>query len=71
MLSVVTEKLLVMADPGLYHFINQGCLTVETINDPEEYSIVDVCLLATSISVLDSYRVYVKCGAYTSNTLCD
>ena len=36
------EKLLVKADAGLYHFINQGCLTVETINDPDEYDLVDV-----------------------------
>ena len=45
--SFETEKLLVTANAGLYHFINQGCLTVDAINDPEEYAIVDVCLRST------------------------
>lgn len=40
---LLTEKFLVSPDAGLYHFINQGCLTVETINDKEEMEIVDVC----------------------------
>jgi len=29
-------------DPGLYFFINQGCLTVDNMNDKEEMDIVDV-----------------------------
>ena len=36
------EKLLVQMDPGLYFFINQGCLTVDNMNDKEEMDIVDV-----------------------------
>jgi len=37
-----TEKLLVTLDAGLYFFINQGCLTVDNMNDPEEMKLVDV-----------------------------
>ena len=29
-------------DAGLYFFINQGCLTVDNMNDKEEMDIVDV-----------------------------
>jgi len=36
------EKLLVQMDAGLYFFINQGCLTVDNMNDKEEMDIVDV-----------------------------
>ena len=36
------EKILVHPDPGLYHFINQGSLTVDTIDDKEEMEISDV-----------------------------
>jgi len=48
MLSFETEKLLVTPNAEFYHFINQGCLKVEAINDPEEYAIVDVCLFTIS-----------------------
>jgi len=37
-----TEKLLVNLDPGLYFFINQGCLTVDHMDDKEEMQIVEV-----------------------------
>jgi len=40
--DVHAEKLLVQMDPGLYFFINQGCLTVDNMNDKEEMDIVDV-----------------------------
>ena len=39
----LTEKMLVQNDPGLYFFINQGCLTVDNMDDQEEMRIVDVC----------------------------
>jgi len=39
---VCAEKLLVQMDAGLYFFINQGCLTVDNMNDKEEMDIVDV-----------------------------
>ena len=29
-------------DPGLYHFINQGCLDVDGMEDKEEMKIADV-----------------------------
>ena len=35
------DKLLVTPDAGLYHFINQGCLTVDNMDDVEEMKIVD------------------------------
>jgi len=41
-MNVCAEKLLVQMDPGLYFFINQGCLTVDNMNDKEEMDIVDV-----------------------------
>jgi len=31
-------------DPGLYFFINQGCLTVDNMNDKEEMDVVDVSI---------------------------
>ncbi len=39
----LTDKLLVQCDAGLYHFINQGCLTVDGMSDKEEMDIADVC----------------------------
>lgn len=36
------DKLLIQEDPALYYFINQGCLTVDNMNDKEEMQIVDV-----------------------------
>lgn len=41
-LLTLLEKLLVQMDPGNYFFINQGCLTVDNMNDQEEMQIVDV-----------------------------
>ncbi len=41
---VVSERLLVKEDPGLYHFINQGCLGVDGMDDREEMKLVDVCI---------------------------
>ncbi len=43
MLIAPVEKILVKEDPGLYHFINQGCLTVDGMDDKEEMRLVDVC----------------------------
>ena len=41
----VADKLLVKEDPGLYHFINQGCLDVDGMEDMEEMQIADVRLV--------------------------
>jgi len=43
---MLTEKLLVNLDPGLYFFINQGCLTVDNMDDKEEMQIVEVRFLS-------------------------
>jgi hypothetical protein len=37
-----TEKLLVPLDPALFHFINQGCLEVDGMDDKEEMQLADV-----------------------------
>jgi len=39
-----TEKLLVEMDAGVYFFINQGCLTVDNMDDKAEMQCVEVCL---------------------------
>ena len=44
----VTEKLLVKLDPGLYQFINQGCLDVDGMDDKEEMRLADVCKMWTN-----------------------
>ncbi len=33
---------MVIFDPGKYHFINQGCLTADTVQDKEELLTADV-----------------------------
>ena len=38
------DKLLIQEDPALYYFINQGCLTVDNMNDKEEMELVDVSI---------------------------
>ena len=38
-----SEKLLAKEDPGLYSFINQGCLGVDGMDDKEEMKGTDVC----------------------------
>ena len=38
---------LISADPGLYSFINQGVLTVDSIDDIEEMKITDVSKCGT------------------------
>ena len=50
----VTDKLLIQMDPGLYFFINQGCLTVDNMNDQEEMEICDVSSLYFRLGVRDS-----------------
>ena len=42
MMRWVSDKLLIQEDPALYFFINQGCLTVDNMDDKEEMQIVDV-----------------------------
>jgi len=40
--NVYTEKLLVEMDAGIYFFINQGCLTVDNMDDKAEMQCVEV-----------------------------
>jgi hypothetical protein len=35
-------------DPGMYFFINQGCLTVDNMNDQDEMEVVEVISLPPS-----------------------
>ncbi len=42
--GVFVEKLLVKEDPGIYGFINQGCLGVDGMDDKEEMRLTDVCI---------------------------
>ena len=37
-----TEMLHAKEDPALYGYINQGCLTVDNMDDKEEMRLVDV-----------------------------
>ena len=34
---------MVEPDPGLFFFINQGCLSVDNMDDAEEMKLTDVC----------------------------
>ena len=54
----ITAKLLVKEDPGLYHFINQGCLTVDGMDDQEEMRLVDVCRKYTLIFLTSNPWLY-------------
>ena len=38
------DKLLVEMDAGIYFFINQGCLTVDNMDDPAEMQCVEVSI---------------------------
>ena len=40
--SLFSEMCLVQPDPALYSFINQGVLTVDSIDDTEEMKLTDV-----------------------------
>ena len=41
---VFVEKFLVTPDAGGYHFVNQGSLTVDNLDDREEIQITDVSM---------------------------
>ena len=49
------EKLLISPDPGLFHVINQGCLTVDGMDDQEECKAMDVSILYKG-----TFRIYVR-----------
>jgi len=52
------EKLLVSPDPGLYTFINQGCLTVDNMDDVEEMKLVDDSFGVLGFSVEEKMALY-------------
>jgi myosin heavy chain 6/7 len=54
----LTAKLLTEPDPGLYHFINQGCLTVDGMDDQEEMRISDEALDVLGFSEEDKTSMY-------------
>lgn len=43
-LSMSTAKLLIEMNAAKYHFVNQGTITVDTIDDKEELQVCDVCM---------------------------
>ena len=51
----IAEKLLVQPDPGLYHFINQGVLDVDGMDDKEEMQTADVCVTVLCFGVTSSF----------------
>ncbi|ESO82007.1 hypothetical protein LOTGIDRAFT_223635, partial [Lottia gigantea] len=54
------EKLLVSPDPALYSFINQGCLTVDSIDDTQEMKDTDKAFDVLGFSE-DEKLSYLKC----------
>ncbi len=50
-----TEKLLLKEDASIYHFINQGCLTVDGMNDKEEMKLTDVCTTTYYYNTTECY----------------
>ena len=51
-----SDTILCKQDPGLYHFINQGCLNVDSIDDKEEMDVMDVGLLLRASDALNAKR---------------
>jgi myosin heavy subunit len=58
----LAEKLLVQMDAGLYFFINQGCLTVDSINDNEEMRTMEESFVVLGFSDDEKMSLY-KCTA--------
>jgi len=56
------EKLLVSLDAGLYFFINQGCLTVDNMNDGDEMQLVEESFVVLGIEDSEKIPLY-KCTA--------
>lgn len=54
----IIEKILLHPDPGLYHFINQGSLTVDTIDDKEEMEISDQAFAVLGFSDDEKMSMY-------------
>ena len=54
----ITENLLIKEDPAIYDNINQGCLTVDNMDDKEEMRLADVCIEPL---ILGGGAVYENC----------
>jgi myosin heavy chain 6/7 len=60
------EKLLVALDPAQYFFINQGCLTVDNMSDPEEMKLVDDSFIVLGFEDTEKISLY-KCTTAVLN----
>ncbi len=54
--SVIAEKLLAKLDPGMYHYINQGCLDVDGMDDKVEMKLADVRAPRVNLVACSSLR---------------
>jgi len=52
------EKFLFTEDPAMYHFCNQGCLTVDNMDDKEEFRLVDVAFGDLGIPEAEKFGMY-------------
>jgi myosin heavy chain 6/7 len=57
------EKLLVTNDAGLYFYINQGCLTVDSIDDKEEMRLVDESFTVLGFDPVAEKMALYRCTA--------
>ncbi len=84
MIYEFADKLLVKEDPGLYSFINQGCLTVDNMDDKEEMRLTDVSqsprlgprapdphTSPLSRGLLCLHHSWALCAECDESTLCD
>jgi len=58
----LAEKLLVQLDAALYFFINQGCLTVDNMDDGEEMRLVEESFVVLGFEDSEKFGLY-KCTA--------
>merc|ERR1712002_1355357 len=56
------DKILLEGDPSKYFFINQGCLTVDSIDDKEEMRVMHECFHTLGFAEAEIDSVY-KCSA--------
>jgi len=57
------EKLLVQLDAGLYFYINQGCLTVDNMDDGEEMRLVEESFVVLGFEESEKIALYKCTGA--------
>jgi len=59
----IIDKLLIQEDPALYSFINQGCLTVDGMDDKEEMDLVDKGFVVLGFSDEEKLSLYTTTSA--------